>query len=181
MNEARPARDPHSLALVGYRGTGKSTVGRILASRLGWTFHDTDTLLELTNPLPVALMFRQFGEPTFRDLESAIFSGLVEGPPRVVATGGGIVVRPENRRRLRSFGLVVWLTADPGRIAGRIAEEAHLRPALTAAGTLGEIAEVLEQRTPWYAEVADVAIATDDLTPEEVAEAILEARGDRPC
>lgn len=177
----RASRDRAALGLVGYRGTGKSTVGRILAERLGWSFHDTDATLESRHGRPVAAIFRDQGEPAFRDLESAILAELTDGPPRVVATGGGIVVRPANRPALRRLGLVVWLTADPSRIADRIGAEAHLRPALTAAGTLAEIADVLALRSPWYREVADLEIATDGLDPEQVAGAILERLGERPC
>lgn len=181
MNRDPAPRDPFSLALIGYRGTGKSTTGRILAGQLGWVFHDSDAILESRHGQSVASIFQGRGEPTFRDLEAAVLDDLIDGPPRVVATGGGIVVRPENRRRLRRFGLVVWLTAEPSRIAERIGRKAHLRPALTAAGTLGEITEVLAQRTPWYRETADLEVATDGITPEQVAETILSRRGDRSC
>ena len=98
-------------------------------------------------------------------------------PNLVLATGGGVVLRESNRRALKRFGFVVWLRADPNVLAGRLANDPAVigRPALTAAGTLAEIAEVLESRTPLYREAADAVVETEGRTPEAVADAVLEA------
>lgn len=162
-----------SFALVGYRGTGKTTVGRLLAERLGWRFVDADQRIEAIAGRPIAAIFAERGEPAFRDLEQSVLAELATADRLVLATGGGAVVRPANRPVLRRFGCVAWLTADPAVLADRLRAEADNRPALTAAGTLGEIADVLAARTPFYREVADVTVGTDGLSPAEIAESIL--------
>jgi shikimate kinase len=166
------------LALVGYRGTGKSTVGRILADRANRTFLDMDLELEARIARSVAAIFAEEGEPFFRDWEERTLAELLSShPSAIVATGGGAVLRETNRRRLREFGFVVWLTADAAELARRLGSDPRgfdQRPALTSAGTIVEIAQVLEVRTPLYQEVADAVIETGRKNPDEVATAILE-------
>jgi shikimate kinase len=166
------------LVLIGYRGTGKSTVGRILAERLGRPFLDCDREIEARSERSIRSIFHESGEPAFRDLEERTLAELTaERPGAVLATGGGAVLRESNRRTLRGFGFVVWLTADPVELARRLeADRLGLagRPALTAAGTLDEIAQVLAARSPLYAQLADTIIPTDGQDPRRVAEAILE-------
>jgi shikimate kinase len=172
------------LALVGYRGTGKSTVGRILADRAGRIFVDMDKELQARVGRSVASIFAEEGEPFFRDWEERTLAELMSGyPTAVVATGGGAVLRETNRRRLREFGFVVWLTADAAVLGRRLGSDPRgfdQRPALTAAGTIVEIAQVLEVRKPLYEEVADAVIETEGKNPDEVAAAILE-RWTRPA
>jgi shikimate kinase len=167
------------LVLIGYRGTGKSTVGRILAERLDRPFLDSDREIEARSERTIASLFSEWGEPTFRDWEERTIAELTgANPGAVLATGGGAVLREANRRRLRDFGFVAGLTADPAELARRLeADRPGLaeRPALTSAGTLEEIAQVLAARTPLYAGLADAIIPTDGKDPRDVAEAILEA------
>ena len=174
-----PALPPRrGLALVGYRGTGKSTVGRLVAERLRRPFIDADSALEACYGRSVRSLFEELGEPAFRDREAALLAELTAVPDRVIATGGGVVLRAENRTALKQFGLVVWLTADPQVLASRLSRNTsalHARPALTAAGTIAEIAEVLSTRLPWYREVADVEVATDGRTLAEVVDAVIAA------
>ena len=168
---------PQSLVLVGCRGTGKSTVGRILAGRLGLPFADADVELEAIVGRPIPAIFAEQGEAAFRDWEERVLLDLSTRPGTIVATGGGVVLREANRRLMRSFGFVAWLSADPEVLAGRLrADPVGLanRPSLTGAGTLGEIARVLEERTPLYREVADAIVDTSRRTPAQTAEAILE-------
>jgi shikimate kinase len=168
--------DPPSLALVGYRGTGKSTVGRLLAGRLGLAFLDADAALEARHGRSVREVFDALGEPVFRDWEEQTLAALTAEPGRVVATGGGVVLREPNRKRLRDFGLVVWLTAPAPVLADRLAADPDAvgtRPALTPAGTLVEINEVLAAREPLYRSVADVEVSTEGRTPAEVSDAVL--------
>jgi shikimate kinase len=160
---------------VGYRGTGKSTVGRLVADRLGWEFADTDAVIEHQTGCSIASLFAERGEPAFRDLEARVLGELTQRPSLVLATGGGVVLRDSNRERLVRFGFVVWLRAEPQVLAVRLRDQAETRPALTAAGTLGEIADVLAQRTPWYQEVADRTVHTDQQHPAAVAETVLTA------
>jgi shikimate kinase len=173
---SRPRLD-RGLALVGYRGTGKSTVGRIVASLSGRTFLDADLELEARAGRSVASIFSEDGEPAFRDWEERTLTELIEQcPTAVIATGGGVVLREQNRQRLRDFGVIVWLTAGPAELAGRLGADPRglaARPALTATGTIVEIARVLEIRTPIYQAMADTVINTGGKTPDEIAAAIL--------
>jgi shikimate kinase len=166
------------LALVGYRGTGKSTVGRLVADLSGRPFLDADLELEARAGRPVSVILTDDGEPVFRDWEERTLAGLIErSPTAVIATGGGVVEREQNRRRLREFGFVVWLRADPAELACRLQADPRglaARPALTTDGTIAEIARVLEIRTPIYQAIADSVIDTANKTPEQVAAAILE-------
>jgi shikimate kinase len=165
------------LALIGYRGTGKSTVGRILSDRLSRPFLDADLEIEARAGRSIGAIFVEWGEPVFRDWEERTLSELTERfPSAIVATGGGAVLREANRRRIREFGYVAWLKADPSELARRLAADGRglgERPALTAAGTLAEIAEVLAMREPFYRELFDSEIETGDKSPEEVADAIM--------
>jgi shikimate kinase len=174
----RARRPGRGLALVGYRGTGKSTVGRILACRSQRDFLDADLELEARAGRPVSAILTEDGEPVFRDWEERILAELIEqSPTAVIATGGGAVVREVNRSRLRDFGFIVWLTAEPDELASRLRSDPRglaARPALSADGTVAEIARVLEIRKPLYQEVADAVIETGGNTPDLVAAAILD-------
>ena len=166
------------LALIGYRATGKSTVGRILAARLGRTFLDADREIEARTGRSIRAMFSEWGEPAFRDWEERTLAELMaKHPASILATGGGAILRETNRRRIRDFGFVVWLTADPCELARRLeADRPGLadRPALTPAGTLEEIARVLEARSPVYGQLADAVLETSGKNPDEVADAVLD-------
>lgn len=100
----------------------------------------------------------------------------MQSPTAVIATGGGVVLREVNRRRLRDFGFIVWLTAEPTELATRLQADPRglsARPSLTTAGTLAEIANILQIRTPFYEELADVIVDTNGKTPDQVAATIL--------
>lgn len=166
------------LALVGYRGSGKSTVGKIVASRCGRPFLDADLELEARAGESIRSIFAGQGELVFRDREEETLRELVRShPDAVLATGGGAVLRAANRRLLAQFGFVVWLQADPAELIRRLDTDPQAvasRPPLTAAGTLAEVAAVLHDRQPLYAEAADAVIATLNRTPDEIAQQILE-------
>ncbi len=164
------------LALIGLRGTGKSTVGRIVAERLGRPFADADVELETRAGVTIKQLFADAGEPVFRDWEERILADLTTRPELVLATGGGVVLRESNRRRLAEFGRVVWLTAPTEILAARLEADARGlagRPALTSAGTLAELAAVLKQREPLYRDLANLVVDTEGKSPEDVAQAIL--------
>jgi len=173
-----PCQPRRGLALVGYRGTGKSTVGRILADRSNRTFLDADREVEARVGRSISAIFALEGEPVFREWEERTLIELIQCfPTAVLATGGGIVLREANCRRLRDFGLVVWLTAQPAELAHRLESDLRglaERPTLTGDGTIAEIERVLEVRTPLYQGVADAVIDTADKSPDQVAAAILE-------
>ena len=176
MSRGRDARC--GLALVGTRGTGKTTVGRIVAGRLGRHFVDADVALEAKAGRSIASIFAEDGERAFRDWEERVLSELTrDHPDAVLATGGGAVLREANREALRLFGFVVWLQADPSVAAARLQADGRglaSRPSLTGAGTIDEIAAVLESRAPLYRALADAVVATGGRTPEEIADAIVE-------
>jgi len=178
MSDARPeASGGGGLALVGYRGTGKSTIGRLLADRLRRPFVDADDQIVERSGRTIRAIFEESGEPVFRDWEERVLREIAASRPNaVLATGGGAILREPNRRLLRSFGLVVWLRAEPGELARRLEADSrarHGRPSLTSAGTLQEIADVLEVRTPLYRAVSDVEVDTQGKAPRKIAEEIL--------
>jgi shikimate kinase len=161
--------------LVGYRGTGKTTVARLLAERLGWGWVDADDVVERRAGMSIRAIFDAEGEAGFRRRESAVLEELCGLRSYVVATGGGVVLDPANRERMRRAGRVVWLTADPETIRRRLEGDrttAERRPALTTGGP-AEVEELLRAREPLYRACAGAAVETAGRTPEEVADAVL--------
>ncbi len=168
------------LVLVGMMGTGKSTVGRLVARRLGWRFVDLDEELCRRSGMSVAALFAARGERGFRTLESQCLLEVLErdDASAVVSVGGGAVLDPRNRARLARAGAVAWLRARPQTLAARVGGGAG-RPLLAATAEQGTTELVLEElseaRAPLYAAVADTVLDTDDLAPEELAEGLLKA------
>jgi shikimate kinase len=163
-----------NLVLIGYRGTGKSEVGQILARRLGMPYIGMDAAIVERAGMPIPEIVARHGWPGFRDLESAEARELSRRDKVVIDTGGGVIERAENVEVLRRDALVFWLRATVGTIVTRI-QGGTERPALTAGKSFTEeVAEVLERRTPLYQGAADYAIDTDDLTPQQVADRIIE-------
>lgn len=163
-----------NLYLIGYRGVGKSTLAALLAGRLGRTWIDADVELERRAGRTIAEIFASQGEQAFRDLESLVLAELSQRDGLVVALGGGVVLREENRRALAG-GKVVWLTADPETIHRRLAADhttADRRPSLTSLDGLDEIRELLAQREPLYRQCADLVVDAQSATPEQIAERI---------
>jgi shikimate kinase len=172
-------RTGQGLALVGYRGAGKSTVGLLLAGMLNRAFVDVDRQIEARSGRSIATIFAEGGEPVFRDWEEQTLAlALQENPGGIVATGGGCVVREQNRARMRAFGQIVWLTAHPDELSRRLQADdrgQESRPALTHAGAIDEIASMLQERTPIYGALADLVIETTGKTPEQVAATIVQS------
>lgn len=169
--------DDHSfrrgIALIGYRATGKSTVGRLIADRLGWEFVDADEALEGRIGRTIASVFAEQGESAFRDLEEETIAELSRRDRLVLATGGGAVLRPSNREAIGRFGFVAWLSATPETIVGRLRDDPGNRPSLTEKGLCDEVAELLQQRMPLYRSLADETIETEGKTAEEVADDVV--------
>ena len=166
------------IALIGYRGTGKTTVARLLATALGWDWVDADVEVELQAGKSIAAIFADDGERAFRDAEAAVVAELGGREQTVLALGGGAILREENRRAIATCGAVVWLRASVDEIERRIltdATTAGRRPNLTVAGGRQEIERVLAVRTPIYAGCATLVVDTDGKTPEAIAAEIAAA------
>lgn len=165
------------VTLVGYRGTGKSTVAAVVAERLGVAWRDADAVLEDRIGSSIAALVGSRGEAVFRDVETQVLRDTLPTFTGVLATGGGVVLRPENRLLLRERGRpVVWLTAPADVIRRRLAADPTTvarRPALDGGDPLDEVAAALQAREPLYREVADVAFDTESDPPGVVAERIL--------
>lgn len=165
-----------NIVLIGYRGTGKSSIARCLAERLGWPRCDADERIARRAGKPIAAIFAEDGEAAFRELESHVVGELAKLDQAVIALGGGAVMREENRRAVRERGKVVWLQADAQTIADRLSADANTatqRPQLTGLGGMDEIRELLALREPVYRELADCQIDTVGKTPSQVCDEIL--------
>ncbi len=157
-------------------GTGKTEVGRILAKKLGYIFVDVDHEIEKGQKMTVAEIFRLRGEDAFRDLESDVIKRVSEMDKVVIATGGGAVLRQENRESLRKKGIVVCLTAAPETLLKRT-RSSRERPLLHVEDPLQRIKELLDFRRPYY-EKADIIVDTEGKSPFETAEEIRNAISD---
>jgi shikimate kinase len=168
-----------SLVLIGYRGSGKTTVGGLLAGRLGMKFVDIDQVITERSGKTIRQIFDQQGESGFRDLECAAISQAIEHDDHVIAVGGGALGREENRRRLAESGhAVIYLHCDPTELLKRIQSDAATadnRPNLTAlGGGMEEIQKVLSQREPIYRLLMTAELDVTNLSPQEVAARIVE-------
>lgn len=161
---------PPNIVLTGFMGTGKSTVGRLLAERLGRPFVDTDSLIEQRHG-PISGIFAEHGEGWFRQLEREVAAELAGRRGQVVATGGRLMLDPANEATLGATGIVVCLAASVDELVARLAEEADQRPLLRDGDPAVRIGALLAERATGYGRFPQVR--TDGLTPEEVADAVL--------
>ncbi len=149
-----------NLYLVGLPGSGKSTLGRQLARRLDKTFVDADVELEQSLGVTIATIFEIEGEASFRDREEAALATLTNRTDVVLATGGGVVIRANNRERLRENGTVVYLHADPLTAFQRVRKSRN-RPLLNTPDKLARLEQLYRERDPLYREVADHVVSND--------------------
>ncbi len=174
MNEAL-------LFLIGPRGSGKSTIARLLAQELGWDWLDADEVLEKCYGQSIRALFAAEGEAGFREREAAVLAELCRLRRHVIATGGGVVLRESNRALLRAAGRVVWLTADVETLWQRLQGDdatAERRPDLLGGGR-AEIAEIMRIREPLYRECADFVVDTAGRSPAEITAEILRWSSER--
>jgi shikimate kinase len=148
-----------NIALIGLMGAGKTTVGRQLGKRLGLRFVDLDREIETRTGVHIPVIFEMEGETGFRDRETLLLAELARQTDLVLATGGGVVLRPENRETLRDYGVVIYLSAQPSVLHERTRRSTH-RPLLQVADPLAKLAELHAQRDPLYREIADIVIET---------------------
>ena len=164
--------------LVGFRGVGKTSAARKIAEKLSRQWIDADAEAEKCAGCTIAAMFQKEGEQSFRELEADVLRRLARSQDAVVSTGGGVVLRSDNRRTLKETGFVAWLQASPDTIQRRLEKDpttATSRPTLTGRPLGEEIRCLLEERDPHYREVADLELDTDGLDPDGVADAVIAA------
>ncbi|CAM3356094.1 shikimate kinase [Paenibacillus lupini] len=160
------------IVLVGFMGTGKSTVSRLLAEQLGCSRYDSDEVIEQTEGT-ISKLFETYGEAGFRDIESKVLDSLLEVDARsIIATGGGAVLREHNREAMLKHGFVVALTADAEHIINRVKSDTT-RPLLQG-DVAANVHRIMEQRKHAY-DFAHLQLDTTSLTPQEAAEVILQA------
>jgi len=175
--EPHNRRQPN-LVLIGYRATGKTAVGMLLAEILGLPFVDMDQVLVQEAGRPIADIVAESGWAEFRRLEKELVNRFRPTQGQVLATGGGVVLDPENIAVLKENGIIVWLVADPDTIQARLAQDLPRdvnRPSLTGSDTIREVAEVLTARKPLYEAAAQVTVDTTNLNVAQVVEEVLAA------
>jgi shikimate kinase len=160
-----------SIVLIGFMGAGKSSVGKRLAERLSLPFVDTDEIIERKTGRTISAIFAEQGESAFRDLETATLRELLQSPPAVFATGGGIVTREENWPLLKALGWVVHLHAPAEALFQRVSRQGH-RPLLRSDNPRETFDALYKMREALY-RPADLIIDSADSTPNQVADAIL--------
>ncbi len=152
------------IVLIGYRATGKTSLARVLAERLGWDWIDADVEIERRVGKSIARIFAEDGEPAFRDFEAEVMQDLLARQRLVIASGGGAPMRPETRQAMQKSGRVVWLKASPETIHQRMNTDPTTgtrRPALTDQGGLEEIRQLLARREPIYRQTATIEVDTE--------------------
>ena len=164
-------RKIQNLALVGFMGTGKSSVGHLAATELGFSFLDTDELIETRTGKTITDIFAHAGEAVFRRLESDLVAELATRSHTVISTGGGLVVNPANLASLKTHALVVCLWASPETVYQRTRHQDH-RPLLQEPAPLAKIRALLASREVAYRQ-ADVLVSTEARSPREVAQQVL--------
>jgi len=178
MTTSPPRDQDRNLVLIGYRATGKTSVGARLARILDRPFVDLDQVLVQEAGRSIAEIVARGGWEDFRRREKALVARLGARKGQVLATGGGAVLDPENVRVLRETGVIIWLTATPGVIQARLTQDQprdQSRPSLTGGDTIREVEEVLRVRQPMYQAAAQVIIDTTGLSLPQVVEQVLAA------
>jgi shikimate kinase len=161
-----------SIFLVGMMGSGKSSVGRVLAEKLGYRFFDTDVLIERIAAQSITDIFATEGEAYFRELETGVLNQLSAETRCAIATGGGIVLKPLNWSYLH-YGLIVWLDAPVELLVARLAEDTT-RPLLEGVNLLNQLQSLLDARRNLYAQADLRIVIAADQTPAEISDRIIE-------
>ena len=162
-----------NIAVYGFMGVGKTTIGRLLAEKLGYDFIDMDTEIEKREKTTISEIFRDQGETRFRQLESNLIKELSQKDGLVIACGGGAIANPENAETLSKVSRMVSLTASIEEIIERTNQD-NSRPLLEVENPVKEASKLYERRKPVYRKYAEVTIDTTGKTPDEVVEMVLE-------
>ena len=160
-----------NVILTGFMGTGKSSVGKLLAAQLNFTFRDLDALIVAQEGRSINSIFSSNGESYFRSVESSVLKQVLQKSSQVVSTGGGAVIMKENRDLMRQFGVIINLVASPATILQRLQDDDE-RPLLRDSKSLSQIQKLLMERESFYSE-ADIRIDTEGKNVEDVARDIL--------
>lgn len=160
-------KDPHKVFLIGPMGAGKSTLGRLLADELDLPFHDSDSEIEERSGADIAWIFDVEGEEGFRKREMKVIDELTRLPSLVMATGGGVVIREENRKNLQSRGTVVYLETEVDRQYERTRRD-RKRPLLQQDDPKQKLTQLYQVRDPLYREIADLIVSTNRSNPKSV-------------
>ena len=170
-------RNPYNVFLIGYRCTGKSSVGKLLSEKLDWPFIDTDSLLVSESGSSIKEIVENHGWHAFRKMEQAIVERVCTLDRRIVATGGGVVLNAANVAIMKKSGRLVWLRAEPATIKARMTRDQDteaFRPALTSKDSFSEIEETLIKRYPFYKQAMDFFVDTDNVGLDVIVDSILE-------
>jgi shikimate kinase len=170
---AAPALNRRTIVLVGLMGSGKSSIGRRLATALDMPFIDADTEVETAAGQSISEIFAELGEAAFRDGERRVIARLLDDPPHVLATGGGAFVNDETRALILRKGVSVWLKADLDVLARRVARKNN-RPLLAGKDAAKVLGELAEKRYPFYAQ-ANVTVETGDTQHKAAVDAVIAA------
>ena len=161
-----------SIYLIGMMGSGKTSTGRPLAKRLGYGFVDADAVIEQVAGCTIPEVFERDGEAGFRSIESQVLNAISQRHSLVVATGGGVVSKPENWGQLHS-GIVVWLDVNRAQLIERLRDDSTQRPLLQQPNPEAALDTLLQERRPLYGE-ADLTVVIKDESPDAVADGILQ-------
>jgi shikimate kinase len=166
-----------NLFLIGYRCSGKTTIGKTIAETIDWSFVDADVILVRESGRPVKEIVDAEGWETFRRMEQSTLKQICTKDHQVVATGGGVVLDTANIKTMQTNGMVIWLRASAGTIQKRMQQDkstGNFRPALTDKGRIEEIEDMLLQRTPYYESASDFSIQTDNVPINEISANIIQ-------
>jgi shikimate kinase len=169
-----------NVVLIGFMGSGKTTVGRLVARQLGWKLVDTDAVVVRIEGRSIPEIFASDGEAAFRERESQVVLGVCAGERQVISTGGGVPLREDNASALREAGRVVWLTARPEIVVRRTIRRASGRPLLTGGADeepLTRVLRMMSERGPLYQRLAELVVDTSDRPPALVASEIVRRLG----
>jgi len=169
-------RSQPNIVLIGYRCSGKTSVGKIISERTGMVFYDTDDLIEKKAGRSIKEIVEKDGWDRFREIERGVIREASELRNAVIATGGGVVLDEDNVNNLKKNGYIIWLEGDVNILMKRMEKDmgvGNYRPSLTGVDPVAETMKVLEIRNPLYKKAADLVINTDMLSLDEVAERVM--------